>query len=120
MSRFLFIVFCLTVLLALACQAGQQWAGWKLPELWAEIILFNAFITGFIGYRLARVKDKQPQVFVQFYLISIIVKMVAALAFLGVIVYKRPETIQQNAILFMIAYLAFTFVEVVFLVRRNA
>lgn len=107
------------VLLAAACRAGQQWAGWTLPELWAEIILINAFIAGFIGYRLARVKEKQPQGFVQFYLISIVVKMITALGFLVVIVYKRPETIRQNVILFLVAYLAFTFVEVVFLVRRK-
>lgn len=102
-----------------ACLAGQQWMGWAMPELWMEIIVFNAFITGFIGYRLARVKAKQPQVFVQFYLLSIIIKMVAALAFLFVIVYRRPDTIKENAILFLTAYLTFTFVEVVFLVNRK-
>jgi hypothetical protein len=75
--------------------AGSEWGWWALPLFWKEIIFFVFFITVVIGYNLIIIRQKQAQAFVQFYLLSISVKLVAAwpLCFLssGKLPQKRKE-----------------------------
>jgi hypothetical protein len=64
-------------------------------------------------------RSKQASAFVQFYLLSITLKMAAGLAFIVFIILKVPGDAMGSASLFILSYLLFTLVEVVFLVRKD-
>lgn len=98
---------------------GSRQAWWPLPAFWMEILLFIFFITLVLGYNLMRLRDKQPHVFVQFYLLSIALKMVAGLAFIFFLVIDSPNEAIGSTALFVISYILFTVLEVLFLVRRD-
>lgn len=98
---------------------GSRQAWWPLPAFWMEILSFIFFITLVIGYNLMRLRKKQPDVFVQFYLLSIALKMVAGLAFIFFLVIDSPHEALGSAALFIISYILFTVLEVLFLVRWN-
>jgi len=106
-------------MLALVTWAGSEWNWWALPLFWKEIIFFVFFITVVIGYNLITIRRKQAQAFVQFYLLSITLKLVAGLAFVFFIIWKTPAEAKGSAALFIISYLVFTMLEVAFLVRKE-
>lgn len=76
-------------------------------------------ITLIIGYKLVKMRKMQAATFVQFYLLSITLKMAAGLAFIIFIILKSPAEAMGNAALFILCYLAFTLVEVVSLMRKD-
>jgi len=117
--RFLLSLLALASVLALVTWAGSEWNWWALPLFWKEIIFFVFFITIVIGYNLIALRQKQAQVFTQFYLLSISLKLVAGLAFVFFIIWKAPAEAKGSAALFIVSYLVFTFLEVVFLVRKE-
>ena len=77
------------------------------------------FVTLIIGYKLFRMRKEQAAAFVQFYLLSITLKMAAGLAFIVFIFLKVPGEAMVSASLFILCYLLFTLVEVVFLIRKD-
>jgi len=107
-------------LLALMTWAGAQPEWWALPLFWKEIIFFVFFITLVIGYNLFQLRQKQAEAFVQFYLLSITLKMVAGLAFVFFIIWKTPAEAVGSATLFITSYLFFTLLEVIFLIRKGS
>lgn len=115
LSSILALLFAISGLVFLG--ARQAW--WPLPAFWMEILLFIFFITLVIGYNLLRLKKKQPDVFVQFYLLSIALKMVAGLAFIFFLVIDSPNEAYGSTALFIISYILFTALEVLFLVSRD-
>jgi len=117
--RFLLSLLTGAILLALVTWAGSEWGWWILPLFWKEIIFFVFLITVVIGYNLITIRRKQAQAFVQFYLLSISLKMVAGLAFVFFIIWKTPAEAKGSAALFIVSYLVFTFLEVVFLMRKE-
>lgn len=88
------------------------------PSLWKEIIFFLFFITLIITNYLFKLRQKQPQAFVQFYLLSITLKMVVGLGFVFLLIWKAPTEVRGNVGLFIISYLLFTGLEVIFLMRK--
>jgi len=106
------------IFIGLSTWGGAVLGWWSLPLLWKEIILFMFFITLIIGYKLVQIRRNQAVVFVQFYLLSITLKMAAGLSLLVFIIVKTPAEAGGNAAIFIVCYLLFTVVEVVFLVRK--
>jgi amino acid transporter len=120
MVRYLIIM-----LAVLAVLMGTVWAGsvqtwWILPSMWIQVLVFLFIATLIIGFNLVRIRKNQPQVFVQFYLLSISVKMIAGLAFIFFLVWDNPAEAAPIATLFMVAYILFTFVEVAYLLNQNS
>ncbi|MCW5910288.1 MAG: hypothetical protein KIT62_04400 [Cyclobacteriaceae bacterium] len=98
---------------------GSVQAWWSLPPLWVQVLIFLFLIHLIIGFNLVRIRKKQPQMFTQFYLLSIALKMVAGLAFIFFLVWDNPAEAGPTAALFMVAYVLFTLAEVVYLLRAS-
>jgi hypothetical protein len=117
--RFFISVLITALLLALLTWAGAHQEWWALPASWMEILFFVLFITLVIFYNLHKLKSRQPEAFTQFYLFSIVLKMTGGLALIFFIVWDNPSAAAGNVTFFIASYLALTFVEVFFLLRRS-
>lgn len=117
MIRFILVLAVLWAVLSGAVLLGQHLGWWPPILFWKEILFFLFFVTLIIGYNLQKVKRRQSLVFVQFYMLSIVLKMVVGLAFIFVLVWKVPVQVKASTALFMVGYALFTGVEVFFLVR---
>ncbi len=119
MLRFFIALFLFTALLILVGWGGSKLLNWELPGFWLEIILFSFSITAIITYKLFNIRKKQPQAFVQFYLLSITLKMIAGLAFVFLLIWEYPTEIRGNVGLFLFTYILFTLAEVFALMRKG-
>ncbi|MBL7872818.1 MAG: hypothetical protein JNM78_14470 [Cyclobacteriaceae bacterium] len=115
MLRFLISLSISTVLLLFILYAGNFFEWWFIPSFWKEIVFFLFFITLIITNYLFKVRQKQPQVFVLFYLLSISLKMIAGLGFVFFLIWETPTEVRANVSLFILSYLLFTGLEVIFL-----
>jgi len=77
-----------------------------------------AFITTVVFVYLYRL-DK-PAMFVQFYLLSLAVKMLMALGYCLIMVLKHPAGGAVNVVYFLTLYFVFTALEVALLYRKIA
>jgi amino acid transporter len=119
MTRYLIVMLTVLSLLLGAVWFGNAQDWWTLPHMWIQVLVFLFIVTLIIGFNLIRIRKNQPQVFVQFYLLSISVKMVAGLALIFFLVWDNPAQVASVATLFMVAYILFTGVEVFFLINQN-
>lgn len=119
MLRFTLSLFLMASMVVFITWLGSVQMWWSLPLFWKEIIVFMLFVTLIIGYKLFRMRKEQAAAFVQFYLLSITLKMAAGLAFIVFIFLKVPGESMGSASLFILCYLLFTLVEVVFLIRKD-
>lgn len=119
MLRFIISILITTLLLALITWAGSQQGAWVLPTYWKEILFFVLFITLVIYYNLNKLRSKQPEAFTQFYLLSIVLKMIGGLTLIFFIVWDDPSSAIGNVTLFIVSYLILTFLEVFFLLVRS-
>lgn len=119
MLRFIISLIVGTVLVGLTLWIGALLSWWLYPSFWKEILFFLFFITLIVTNYLFKLRQNQPQVFVQLYLLSITIKIVAGLGFVFLLIWKVPATeLRANVGLFIISYLLFTGLEVNFLVRK--
>ena len=116
-----YFIIMLTVLAALlgGVWFGASQAWWNLPAMWIQVLVFLFVAMLIIGVNLLRIRKSQPQVFVQFYLLSIALKMLAGLAFIFFLIWDNPAEAAPLAALFMVGYILFTGAEVVFLLPKN-
>jgi hypothetical protein len=82
------------------------------------ILLFLFITTSALFYYLLRSKINHPGTFVQFYLLTIAVKLIAYAGFLIFVILKNKDGAAANVVFFMIVYFLFTMTEVAFLYRR--
>lgn len=108
----------ITLLIALITFIGSQKAWWNLPTYWIEILLFILFMTAVIYYNLNKLRGSRPETFSQFYLLSIVLKMVAGLTLISIIVWSDPSAAIGNVTLFIVSYLILTFLEVFYLMSK--
>lgn len=120
MVRYLIIMLVVLAVLMATVWVGSIQTWWILPAMWIQVLVFLFIATLIIGFNLVRIRKNQPQVFVQFYLLSISVKMIAGLAFIFFLVWDNPAEAAPIATLFMVAYILFTFVEVAYLLNQNS
>ena len=80
------------------------------------ILLFLA--TAALYYYLLKIREEKPDLFVQFYLLTIAVKLLAYGAYLGVVIWEDASGAAANVVFFMSVYVLFTVLEVVFLFQR--
>ncbi len=118
MLRFLIGVVITSLFLGVMTYFGYHEAWWNLPTFWVEILFFNLFMTVVVYYNLNKLKAGQPQAFTQFYLLSIVLKMIGGLTLISFIIWDDPAAAMGNVTLFIVSYLMLTFLEVYFLLSR--
>jgi hypothetical protein len=116
--RFIISLSIGTILLILGLWGGTFVDWWLLPSYWKETIFFLFFITLILTNYLFKLRQKQPHAFVQFYLLSITLKIIAGLGFVFLLIWKAPSAVRANVGLFITSYLIFTALEVNFLMRK--
>ena len=118
MLRFLISIVITGMLLGWVTWFGSQQAWWSLPTYWTEILFFVMFMTVLVYYNLNKLTASQLEAFTQFYLLSIVLKMVGGLTLITFIVWDNPTSAIGNVSLFIVSYLILTILEVFFLLRR--
>lgn len=117
----LLLFFLLISFLSAACLFIVYKSGWitNAPSFATEIVLVLAFTTLVIYYYLQSWSKSKAELFTQFYLLSIAVKIVAYGAFVAFIIIDQPEMAIGNVVVFLCCYLTFTLAEVLFLFRQT-
>lgn len=116
MQRFVIILtlVAIGVWLGLKLSVSQNWIS-DTPSFSIEILLLLFITTLVIYYKLIRVKEGS---FVQLYLLSMAVKIVAYASFNLIMVLKDKPGALGNVLFFMLIYALFTVLEITFLYRR--
>ncbi len=108
-------------LIALFITAGVI-AGFSLlilehtPSFFYQTLVFLVFGTALI-YRYLYKLDK-PDIFVQLYLLTMMVKFLAYGAYMLFVILEDRPSAAPNVAFFMIVYFVFTILEIVFLYRK--
>ena len=84
-----------------------------LPSFFKEIVIFTVLTTIVIYGYLNRFLN--TSYFVQMFLLSMIIKMIASLAFITLIVFEDKAGVGPNVALFLLLYMLLTALEIVFL-----
>ena len=84
-----------------------------LPSFFKEIVIFTVLTTIVIYGYLNRFVN--TSYFVQMFLLSMIIKMIASLAFITLIVFEDQAGVGPNVALFLLLYMLLTALEIVFL-----
>ncbi|MCK6617270.1 MAG: hypothetical protein L6Q51_06475 [Cyclobacteriaceae bacterium] len=88
------------------------------PSHFYHILFFLFISTAGLFYYLQRTKEKRPEFFVQFYLLTMAIKLIAYAGFMIFVISRNRDGATANVVFFMIGYLLFTVAEVAFLYRR--
>ncbi|HLT72003.1 MAG TPA: hypothetical protein VKZ75_05100 [Cyclobacteriaceae bacterium] len=117
MVRFLISLVILALLIS-GCLFGALRLGWidQAPSYYVEILIF-VFLTTLILFTYLYRAAPGPH-FVQFYLLTMVLKLLGYAAFGLIIILSDRDGAASNAVLFIITYFAFTALEVVFLYRK--
>jgi hypothetical protein len=91
---------------------------WSLPSFYYQSLFLLFISTGGLYYYLVNIREKRPEYFVQIYLLTIAVKLVAYGVYLGIVAWKDKVGVNMNVLFFLIAYVLFTILEVGFLWRK--
>jgi hypothetical protein len=118
MFRVIFYLLLSAALVAAVIIAGNFLAWWNMPTYWIEILAVNFFITVVLYAYLLKVQTQEPQIFTQFYLLSIVLKMVGGLTLITYIVWDAPGEAIGNVVTFISSYFIFTIVEVSSLLKK--
>jgi hypothetical protein len=114
------IRFVLVLLIAIVVIAGATLVAWQqewlpLPTFFYETLILLAFSTALI-YRYLYKAD--TEYFVQLYLLTMTVKLLAYGAYNVVVVLQDKAGATANVVFFMAVYAIFTILEISFLYRR--
>ncbi len=95
--------------------------GWLLsPPSYTLIILLSLlFITALIYNYIARFAAMGPEAITRFYLLSIVLKLIAGCSLISVLVISDREGAFGNTVLFLVSYILFTSVEIVSLLSMR-
>jgi hypothetical protein len=91
----------------------QKWC--VRPSFGWEVILIFIFLTGIIFLRLTRTPTNH---FIQVYLATLVLKLLVGGILISIIFWLDRKLANENAVIFVINYLAFTSLEVLFLFKR--
>lgn len=110
------LVLLATGLAALSTFAHHQHWLDRLPSFLYLTLFFLVSSTALIFKYLF--KESRPDFFVQLYLLTMAVKLMAYLAYNLLIILKDKPGAALNVVFFMIAYFLFTILELAFLLRK--
>jgi hypothetical protein len=113
------VKFLLTLILAaLLILAIGQWGLETRPEYFYRTLIFLFVSTAGLFRFLLRTKQQRPDFFVQFYLATMVVKLIAYGAYMFVVVTSQTEKAVADVGYFMVVYFVFTAIEIGFLYRH--
>lgn len=117
MAPFLIVVIIITAALppAVAFAFSREWLP-EIPSFLFETTWLVAFVTTVIFIYLYRPHSASH--FVQLYMLSTVVKLLAYLAYSLIMILKDRPGAVMNVLYFLALYFIFTAVEIVFLHRR--
>lgn len=118
MKAFGLLVLGLCLVLILAGW-GYTLIGFVLPDQYHFSIAFLAILT-ILMFRLSTRVTPHSKDFITLYLGSLVIKLLAALAYLVVLGLFFKETLVPNAVSFLLLYVIFTAMEVYGLLRLKA
>lgn len=119
MIRFLVVMILLLLLLVSILIAGARQEWWVVPSYAFEIVSIMAVFTLILYRYLHQLRNRQPDAFGSFYLLSIALKLIAGLALLGAVIWLDKSSSLGNAVVFLISYGLFTAAEVVLLLSKS-
>lgn len=95
---------------------GSHYHYFGLPSFFYHTVIFLLFSTGFIFVYLYR--DNNPATFLRSYLLTMVVKILAYLAFVLIMIIKDRAGAFGNVVFFMTVYFIFTGLEIGFLFHK--
>jgi hypothetical protein len=95
---------------------GADKAWFLMPAYSIEIIIVSVITTASIYLVLAKTSD--PRMFMNLYLLTIVMKLIFYSALLLIIRVISPQTLMLNAVFLLAAYLLFTALEVAVLFAK--
>jgi hypothetical protein len=116
--------FIVSLTVTAACIAGillwsvdQGWLGSRPSFAWPSLLLL--FFTTTLIYSYLH-KSKDSGFFTQFYLLSMIIKLIAYMGYCYFVIIEDKPQVMQNIVFFMVVYFVFTILEVGFLYSKVA
>lgn len=106
-----------SVVVAAAFAAGGSFAFETNPLFFFQTTGLLFISTVGLYKVLVDMKRDRPEYFVQIYLATLGIKLIAYAAYLVFMVKRQPEMAVENVVFFMIGYVIFTALETVFLYR---
>ena len=103
---------------ALLIGAIGFWGIEPLPEYFFRTLIFLFVSTAGLYRFLLRTKQQRPDFFVQFYLATMVVKLIAYGAYMFIVVTSQTENAVYDVMVFMVVYFIFTAIEIGFLYRQ--
>ena len=104
-------------LTAFAILAMALWGMERQPDFLYQTLIFLFLATAGLFRFLLKTKQERPDYFVQLYLLSLVVKILASSAYLFVMVIGQPEP-ARDVVFFMGVYFVFTALEITFLYKK--
>lgn len=104
-------------LTALGILAISIWGMEKQPEFLYQSLVFLFLATAGLYRFLFKMKQDRPDYFVQLYLLTLVVKIIASAAYLFVMVIGLADP-ARDVVFFMAVYFVFTALEIGFLYRK--
>jgi len=95
---------------------ASQYTTLPLPSYFVQTLLFLVFSTGLLFVYLYR--SGSAGYFVQLYLLSMAIKLLAYGAYNLIIIRSDPSGAIPNVVFFMLVYFIFTLLEIAFLYRK--
>jgi hypothetical protein len=96
---------------------GGEYLGYITTPSFGWLIILYGALSSFVAYFLLQKQEKAMQ-FTQFYLLSVVAKLLTGCIFILVLILADRKGAFANALLFIISYFVFTVIEVVFLFRK--
>jgi len=88
------------------------------PTFFYQTLIFLFVTTGGLYRFLLKTKLERPDYFVQLYLLTMVVKLIAYSVYLFIMVRSQPQDVAKNIVFFMAVYFVFTALEIAFLYRH--
>lgn len=114
MTKFL---ISLTAVMLLIVAIGL-WGIESRPEYFYRTLIFLFVTTAGLFRFLLKTKQQRPDFFVQFYLATMVLKLIAYGAYMFIIVIAKTEKVVYDVVFFLLVYFIFTAIEIGFLYRQ--
>lgn len=116
MRRFFLFLLIAALLVGVGTLAGAAYSMFAKPTFFVQTLIFLVFSTGLLFVYLY--KADKPEYFVQFYLLSMTLKLLAYCCYCLVIIFEDRSGAISNMAFFIVCYFIFTALEIGFLYRK--